>query len=95
MTEIAKRAFPLGCSFKKILINSPEDLSSTIEYRPESKLSEDYFIFTLKGDESLLSAKKRGILTNSNPNYFLYIVCLKVPEYIYVHDEKYYHRKES
>lgn len=53
-------------------------------------------MFTLKGDESLLKgAVKKSYLYTSNPNFFLFVVCLKLPDFVYVREEKNYLRKEN
>ena len=95
LAEIARRAFPLECEFRKKLVERPEELQDIIEFKPEARLSEDYFVFTLRGDEALLTAKKRAILASSNPNCFLFVVCLKLPEFTYVREERNYQGKES
>jgi hypothetical protein len=38
---------------------------------------------------------RRRFLHISNPNCFLFVVCLKLPDFIHVRDEKNYHKKES
>lgn len=101
IAEIAKRAFPEGCRLRKKIFDHNEELLDLIEYKPNRILSEDYFVFTLKGDESLFTATqanpalRKSFLYIANPNYFLFIVCLKLPDFIYVRDEKNYQRKEN
>lgn len=45
------------------------------------------------GDGSLINRKNKGLFENCNPNNYLYVVCVKLPEIINVRDEKNYHRK--
>jgi hypothetical protein len=50
LTEMAKRAFPEGCRLRRKLLQSDEGIREVVEFKPSPTLSEDYFIFTLKGD---------------------------------------------
>lgn len=66
-----------------------------MEFIAEGRMSEDVFILNLKGDFNEPPHSDRIFLGNCNPFRALFAVCLKVPDFIPIKDEKHYQRSEQ
>jgi len=95
LKDIARRAFPLGATARRKSIDNFEEFRSELEFVSEGKMGEEYFILNLKGDLGDNHSKEAKFIESCNPYKALFAVCMRVPDFIPIRDEKYYQSNEQ